>query len=46
LPADRNLNIYFGNASGVELRIDGEAVPVPGAARRDVVRFDLDDVID
>jgi cytoskeleton protein RodZ len=45
LPADRNLNIYFGNASGVELRIDGEAVPVPGAARRDVVRFDLEDVM-
>ena len=46
LPADRNLNIYFGNASGVELRVDGEVVPVPGAARRDVVRFELDDVID
>ena len=45
-PADRNLSIYLGNASGVELRIDGEVVPVPGAARRDVVRFDLDDVID
>ncbi len=45
-PADRNLSIYLGNASGVELRIDGTVVPVPGAARRDVVRFDLDDVID
>jgi cytoskeleton protein RodZ len=45
-PADRNLSLYFGNASGIELRVDGEVVPVPGAARRDVVRFDLDDVID
>ncbi len=45
-PADRNLSIYLGNASGVELRLDGTVVPVPGAARRDVVRFDLDDVID
>jgi len=46
LPADRNLSIYLGNASGVELRVDGENLPVPGAGRRDVVRFDLDDVID
>lgn len=46
LPADRNLSIYLGNASGVELRIDGTVVPVPGAAQRDVVRFDLDDVMD
>ena len=46
LPADRNLNIYLGNASGVVLRLDGEPVPIPGAGRRDVVRFELDDVID
>ena len=46
LPADRNLNIYLGNASGVVLRLDGEPVPVPGAGRRDVVRFELDEVID
>ena len=45
-PTDRNLSIYLGNASGVELRVDGKVVPVPGAARRDVVRFDLGDVID
>jgi cytoskeleton protein RodZ len=46
LPADRNLNIYLGNASGVELRLDGEPLAIPGVATSDVVRFDLDDVID
>jgi cytoskeleton protein RodZ len=45
-PVDRDLDFYFGHAPGVELRIDGELVPIPGAARREVVRFKLDEVID
>jgi cytoskeleton protein RodZ len=46
LPADRNLHIYFGQATAVELRLDGEVVPLPRAAPSGIVRFDLDDVID
>jgi len=46
VPAGRNLSIYFGNAAGVELRVDGEVVPMPRAAPSGIVRFDLDDVID
>jgi cytoskeletal protein RodZ len=45
-PVDRNLDFSFGNASGVELRVDGELVSIPGAARRDVVSFKLDEVVD
>jgi cytoskeleton protein RodZ len=45
-PVDRDLDFSFGNASGVELRIDGELLPIPGAARNDVVQFKLEEVID
>lgn len=41
-PADRNLNLLFGNARGVELSLDGEALVIPGARRAgQVVEFDL-----
>lgn len=46
LPADRNLTFDFGNAAGVELRVDGENVPLPRAAPNGIVHFDLDDVMD
>jgi cytoskeleton protein RodZ len=42
IPADRALNIFFGNAAGVELRIDGEPFEIPAAARRrDLAQFVL-----
>jgi cytoskeleton protein RodZ len=34
VPADRNMNLFFGNAAGVELRIDGQPYAIPATARR------------
>jgi cytoskeleton protein RodZ len=34
VPADRNMNLMFGNAAGVELRLDGEPYAIPATARR------------
>lgn len=44
IPADRKLNLFFGYANGVSLRIDGEPVPIPASARRrgDLAQFDLE----
>jgi cytoskeleton protein RodZ len=44
IPADRNLNLFFGYANGVTLRIDGEPVPIPASARRrgDLAQFKLE----
>jgi cytoskeleton protein RodZ len=43
LPADRDLNLFFGNVAGVELSIDGEPYPIPAAARRrgDTAQFEF-----
>ena len=46
-PASRNLNLLFGNARGVELSVDGRALPIPGSPRRgDVAQFDLNALLD
>lgn len=44
IPADRKLNLFFGYANGVSLRIDGEPVPIPASARRrgDLAQFNLE----
>ena len=43
IPADRDLNLFFGNAAGVELRLDGEPFAIPVSARRgDLAQFDLE----
>jgi cytoskeletal protein RodZ len=34
VPADRNMNLFFGNAAGVVLTIDGEPYEIPATARR------------
>jgi cytoskeleton protein RodZ len=34
VPADRDMNLFFGNAAGVELRLDGEPYAIPATARR------------
>lgn len=46
-PADRHLHLLFGNAHGVELRLDGREIPLPGSGQPgEVVQFDLDALID
>jgi cytoskeleton protein RodZ len=43
VPADRDLDLFFGNAAGVELRIEGEPFPIPASARRgDLAQFRLE----
>jgi len=45
--ADTGLNLLFGNAGGVELRIDGKPVTIPVTARRgDLAQFELDAPVD
>jgi cytoskeleton protein RodZ len=47
VPADRGLNLFFGNAAGVELSIDGRAISIPASARRgNLAQFDLDALVD
>jgi cytoskeleton protein RodZ len=47
LAADDSLQFFFGNARGVELRLDGEAVAIPASARRgDLAQFELGDLRD
>ncbi|HUF73026.1 MAG TPA: helix-turn-helix domain-containing protein [Gammaproteobacteria bacterium] len=43
IPADRDLNLFFGNAAGVELRLDGEPFAIPVSARRgDLAQFNIE----
>jgi cytoskeleton protein RodZ len=43
IPADRRLNLFFGNAAGIELSFGGEPVEIPASARRgDLAQFDFD----
>jgi len=43
IPADSSLNLFFGNAAGVELSLGGEPVEIPASARRgDLAQFDFD----
>jgi len=47
LPTDSGLSLFFGNAAGVELRIDGKPVTIPATASRgDIAQFDLDAPVD
>lgn len=42
VPADRGMNVFFGNAAGVELILDGEPFTIPASARRgDLAQFDV-----
>jgi cytoskeleton protein RodZ len=46
-PADRHLKLLFGNAHGVELRLDGRDIPIPGSGQPgEVAQFELDALID
>lgn len=44
IPADRRLNLLFGNADGIELSLGGEPVEIPDSARRrgNLAQFDFD----
>ena len=43
VPADRVLRFFFGNVRGIELELEGEAVPLPaGSIRGDLGQFTLD----
>jgi cytoskeleton protein RodZ len=43
IPADSRLNLFFGNAAGVELSVDGEPLEIPASSRRgDLAQFDFD----
>ena len=47
VPADRGLNMFFGNAAGVELSVEGQPIPIPAAFRRgNLAQFNLDALVD
>lgn len=43
IPVESTLNLFFGNAAGVALSVDGEPLEIPASARRgDLAQFDFD----
>ncbi|MDX1562492.1 MAG: DUF4115 domain-containing protein [Gammaproteobacteria bacterium] len=47
LPASDDMSLFFGNARGVELGLDGESIAIPASARRgELARFELGEVGD
>lgn len=48
IPLDRDINLLFGNAGGVELSLEGEQLAVPATARRrgDLAEFRLGALLD
>lgn len=47
IPMNQRMNLFFGNAAGVRLTLNGEPYDIPPAARRgDLAQFDLEAVVD